>query len=660
MGETEKTSWSDTASTSVNEPVAAPPAAIREALQALGIRRLLLGIQDPAFPCRLEEDIGRGSPYGAGARDFLAFVRSLGFNGVQFGPQGMTSPSNPSPYDGTLFSRNRLSLAPLPLTSTAWGELLRRETLEELVAGRPMAGKLRTVHEYACYARSRILEEVWHRFQANLAAGELADLARDFAHFRKKNGGWLMRDGLYQALRRHHGGRNWQSWSGSPDATLDRRLWQAAQGEEGRRTAARRRALFSQYREPIAAYAFAQFLLDRQHRELRRYCHHLGLELFGDLQIGFSGRDAWFAQSFLLSGYVMGAPPSRTNPEGQPWNYPVLDPGRYFADPSGRPGSALRFLQQRLEKLLRDFDGLRIDHPHGLVCPWVYRAGQKDPLAAVKVGARLFASPDLPDHPELAAFAIARPDQINYDHPRYADDWVRELEPAQVESYGLLLDVIMQAARGKGHASHAIACEILSTQPMPIRLVMERHGLGRFRVTQKADLDNPADVYRGENASPEDWIMLGNHDTPPIWLLADRWCTSDGARKQAEYLAWRLLPEGEEGENWQAKLLTDAGELVQAKAADLFAGPASNVMIFFTDLLGVRDIYNRPGTVSEDNWSLRIPSDFARDYRQRLASNQAINIPKVLAMAIRARGRSFSQDHDRLLAELDLLPENQP
>jgi hypothetical protein len=40
--------------------------------------------------------------------------------------------------------------------------------------------------------------------------------------------------------------------------------------------------------------------------------------------------------------------------------------------------------------------------------------------------------------------------------------------------------------------------------------------------------------------------MLGNHDTPPIWLLADQWCASGAARQQAAYLAWRLLPEGKE------------------------------------------------------------------------------------------------------------------
>lgn len=654
MRESEDAHRSETQGSHDNKPVDAQPAAIQEALQLLGIRHLLLGIQDPAFPCRPEEDIGRGSPYSAGSREFLAFVRNLGFNGIQLGPQGMTSPSNPSPYDGTLFSRNRLSLAPLPLTTAAWGELLSQETLEELVAGRPARGKLHTVHEYACYARSRILEEVWRRFQAKLATGGLTDLAREFGLFRRKNGGWLMRDGLYEALRSHYDGRNWRDWEGNCEARFDQQLWQPAK-REGRSAALRRQALFSKYREAIAAYAFAQFLLDRQHQELRRYTHQLGLYLFGDLQIGFSGRDAWFAQSFLLPGYVMGAPPSRTNPEGQPWNYPVLDPGRYFADTTGRPGSALRFLQQRLKKMLRDFDGLRIDHPHGLVCPWVYRAGQDNPLVAVQAGARLFASPDLADHPELAAFAIPRTDQINHDRPRYADDWVRNLEPAQVERYGLLLDLIMTAAGSNGQGSHTIACEILSTQPYPIRRVMERHRLGRFRVTQKADLDNPADVYRSENASPEDWIMLGNHDTLPIWFLADQWCASGTARRHAEYLTWRLLPEGEEDETWSEKLATDAGELVQAKVADLFAGPASNVMIFFTDLMGIKDLYNRPGTVNDDNWSLRITSNFTRDYQERLASNRAINIPKALARAIRARGRTFTEKHGRLLADLETL-----
>ncbi|MEJ2622764.1 MAG: hypothetical protein P8163_21750, partial [Candidatus Thiodiazotropha sp.] len=39
---------------------------------------------------------------------------------------------------------------------------------------------------------------------------------------------------------------------------------------------------------------------------------------------------------------------------------------------------------------------------------------------------------------------------------------------------------------------------------------------------------------------PEDWIMVGNHDTPPIWRLARQWLDEGQARRQADYLAWRL------------------------------------------------------------------------------------------------------------------------
>ena len=54
--------------------------------QQLGIRRLVLQIHGASFPSRPDEDTGRGSPYSHGARDFLQFVRKLGFDGIQLGP----------------------------------------------------------------------------------------------------------------------------------------------------------------------------------------------------------------------------------------------------------------------------------------------------------------------------------------------------------------------------------------------------------------------------------------------------------------------------------------------------------------------------------------------------------------------------------------------
>src|SRR5436305_13525745 len=90
-------------------------ALVRRALEALGIRRLLLGVHDAALPGNPADDAGRGAPLSRGGLAFLRFAHELGFDGIQLGPQGKTSEIDASPYDGALFSRSTLSLALGPL-----------------------------------------------------------------------------------------------------------------------------------------------------------------------------------------------------------------------------------------------------------------------------------------------------------------------------------------------------------------------------------------------------------------------------------------------------------------------------------------------------------------------------------------------------------------
>jgi len=629
---------------------------VKEALAVLGIRNFLFGIHDTAFPGLPEEDLGCGTPYSEGAAQFLNFIRNLGFNGVQLGPQGMTTPVNPSPYDGTLFSKNRLLLAPLPLIGSDL-KLLDMENLARLIGQCP-AENSRTQRAFAEKAVQQIAAEACRRSRRNhLEDGpsQSAAIHQAFSGFRQRNAAWLERDALYEVLRQRYREKNWKDWRGTAEAELDRQLFSPPTGTEAA-TQRRISALRQANSEAIDDFCFTQFLLAEQHQRLRNLCLHLGLKLFGDCQIGMSERDAWFAQSFLLAGYFMGAPPSRTNPAGQPWSYPVLDPHCYCQNgPSGgrEPGPAIRFFRHRVDKLLAEFDGLRIDHPHGLICPWVYRAEQEDSLLAVQSGARLFAAPALVDHPQLADYAIARPDQLNQQQARFAEDWVASLEPDQVSRYAVLFEEIMAAARDQGCDANDIAGEILSTQPYPLKRVMEFYGQGRFRVTQKADLENPQDVYRSENARPEDWLMLGNHDTPPIWKLAADWRDSGASRQQATYLAERLkIPEPERAD-WVNQHSSDAGALVQAKFADLFVGPARNVMVYFTDLFGLMEPFNRPGTIDAGNWSLRVPPDFEDLFREKLPQNLILNIPRALAMALRAQGEPIVARHRQLIADLE-------
>jgi 4-alpha-glucanotransferase len=634
---------------------------VAAALAALDVRNLVLGIHDPSFPSEPFEDTGRGSPYTRGATRFLEFIRELGFTGIQLGPQGQTSESNASPYDSTLFSRNVLNVPLAALVSEEGGSLLSAERLASIVDHRPLGTGPGERYRYAFRAQRAALDEAWSRFQRERTQPDarpiIRELALRFEAFTKEHVDWLLRDALFEALCVEHGQRDWRRWAGQGASALDARLFAPLPGEE-EACEARRKEVLARHSEFIERQAFHQFLVHAAHKELRARAAGWGLKLYGDLQIGFSLEDAWSWQGLFLRTDLMGAPPSRTNPEGQPWNYPVLDPSRRFEpreglSPERRPGPVLRFMDARMDKMLGEYDGLRIDHPHGLVCPWVYRSGEADTLRAVQTGARLFDSPDLPDHPELARYAISTPEQLDPSVPRYADGWVRSLTPEQVRQYSVLFDTIVTSSRRHGRELTDLLAEVLSTQPYPLQRVLAQYGLGRFRVTQKANLSDAADVYRSENAAPEDWVMVGTHDTPPLWRVATGWREKGTDRAQADYLAWRLHPEPEGREDFAQRLAAEPGLLVQAKFADLFASRARNVMIFFSDLFGLLDVYNAPGTVNEENWTLRAPADYPLAYREKLSRDAALNLPLALAMALRAQGEPARTRHRELISELE-------
>lgn len=625
-----------------------PDPALAEALRLLGKSDFLLAVHDASFPATEGEDAGRGSPYGAGGMALGRFARSLGFTGLQLGPQGQTTLINPSPYDGTLFSRSVFSLDLQALVDYPERPgLLGEDTWRGMIAGNPRPDGHRVAYAYVFDAYEKGAAEMQQRFDAARQRREpwALRLAVELAAFWEENR-WLRDDALYEALSLEYGRLPWRQWPQAGDGALDRVLT-GPSAEVAVACGQRRRALEQKHGGLLERYTLVQYLLLQQHRAFRGRMQALGLKIYGDVQVGMSQRDAWSRQALLLREYHLGAPPSRTNIEGQPWSYPVLDPAQYL-DANGGPGAALAFVAERLGKMLQEFDGLRLDHPHGLVCPWVYRQDDPDPCHAVQQGARLFSSPDLPDHPALAHHAIVHPEQLNRHRPRYADDWVRDLTPEQEDRYARVMDALMAQVRAHGRRREDILCEVLSTEPLPLRRVRMRHGLGRFRVTQKANLDDPEDVYRGENARPEDWVMVGNHDTPSIWRLARAWQGTEAGDRQADYLARRLRPGGHGA--LASTLAADSRRLAHAKVAELFLSPACHVMLFFADLFGMEETYNVPGTLNADNWTLRVPPDFARDYDHKRRQGRALNLYAALAMALRARPGSARPD---LIARLD-------
>lgn len=561
---------------------------------------MLLAIHDVSFPSDPDEDTGRGSPSRRAAARLFGFVRELGFTGLQLGPQGQTSRDNPSPYDGTIFARHVGNIAPGAFRAGgAFAGLVDDATVDAALlaeAGGPAQ------HQRAYDAHHGLVDAAYARLDAR------PELRAQLAQFRADEAGWLDRDALYSALCRSHGGRGFRDW---PAAQRD--LWlrddDAVYGE--------RAALLAAHADEIDRYAFGQLLVQLEHARVRREAARHQLALYGDLAVGYADADAWAYAGAFLRDLRMGAPPSRTNADGQPWGYPVLDPDQYI-------GRARDLVRARADKAFTEYDSLRIDHPHGLVCPWVYDGNAADPQRAVRDGTRLFESPD-----RLARYAIAREDQLDHRVARYADGWVRSLDADQVARYAQMIDAIADSAQRHGRDPADLSCEVLSTMPHPLGAVLARYGLGRWRVTQKAKLDDPTDVYRAANAAPADWVMLGNHDTAPIFAVIRSW---PGAQRDAwaRHLAHQLRLA-------QPARLADDGFLASAMLAELFASRAENVSIFFADLFGYEERFNVPGLVAPVNWSLRLPADFDALYRARLARGQALDLRLAIELALAAR-----------------------
>jgi 4-alpha-glucanotransferase len=589
---------------------------VRDALARLGIKRFVLGVHASAFPPG-EWDAGYGAPLSQAGERLLVFAARLGFDALQLGPQGAVSTINLSPYDGTVFARNTWSLALPALASDEVAGLLEPSVLERLALDRSASSRVQP--ERAASLIGQVLDACHARFVKVRAAEPSHPLVRGFEQFRREQSEWLEPNALYEALAERVG----DDPNGFEPAL--QALFEPSLAGLQRRAAVR-----STLGPAIERRELAQYLCHAQHAAFRVRARAAGLDVWGDMQVGFSVRDRFLHRDCFASRWLLGAPPSRTNPHGQPWGYPLLDP-----DQLDRPDSPARHLfALRVRKLLQEHDGVRIDHPHGLVCPWVYRASDPDPYHAVRHGARAFESPDSSDE-DLVRWAIARREDLDpAAHSHFADGWVNHLDAAQLERYSRLFDVLVSLRDAQGLARDAIAAEVLSTCPYPLRGVLARHALGRFRVTQKADPNNPADVYRTEHAQPEDWLMLGTHDTPPVLTLAASWRQDGSAHARAAYLAERLIAEPSERAAAAAAFAASERNLLCASLADLFAARAQNVYVFVGDLFGEREPFNRAGIVHPDNWTARLPPDFEQLYAMRMREGRALDIVLALQLAL--------------------------
>lgn len=604
---------------------------IRQALEVLGKKNFALIIHGGSFPSADGENTGFGSMNTKGGKELIDYASGI-FNAIQLGPAGKTKSCDSSPYTGTIFSTNPLFVDLKELTTAAWHNILSRETFNNIVNHNPQKNDNKTAYSYAFKRYSDALNEAYRNFL------DLTDskLHKEFEDYKRINNRWLDRDSIYEALSIEHQNDYWPLWQSEIDKklfapdTIEERL------EHGRRLV----EISKKYAYDIDKYKFIQFVLRKQNTETRDYAKSKGIKMIADRQVAFSDRDSWAYQAYFLPGWMLGCPPDYFSKDGQAWGFPVLDPEKMYKE-DGSLGKAGVLLKNLYKKMFRENPGgVRIDHIVGLIDPWVYKSGCKP---KIEEGAgRLYSSPE---HEFLSKFAIAKMEDLDTTLEADKEKRVKALSDEQISEYGAMIEkIVIAAAEEEGLTKDAIVCEDLGTLTNPVAAVLKKYGLLGMRLTQFVVPEDPKHPYRCRNIDENCWAMVGTHDNQPISMWAKSMIHTHEGYLHAKNLVEDLYAEAQNKDDIITRLTNDAEFLKQTKLVEIFASKAENIQIFFTDFFQIEDVYNRPGTSGDANWSLRLPDNF-----KELAP---IDLPEILKQAIISRGSDFANKNAQLIEEL--------
>ena len=615
---------------------------IKEALKVLGKKHFAFIAHANSFPAESGKNTGFGSSNSNAAKKLMDFLSGV-FTDVQLGPSGKTKSIDASPYTGTIFSNNPLFIDLEQLTTDEWFNILSVETYNKITENNPNKDTNKTAYSYIFNEQEKALKEAFENFKKL----DNAELKLKFEEYKEKNKFWLEKDSLYEALIIENGNDYWPMW----ESETDKCLFNPQNDEEKIQYAKRTKEIKEKYADVIEYYSFCQFVISVQNEKTREYAQSRGLKMIADRQVAFSDRDNWAYQAYFLKGWCLGCPPDYFSEDGQAWGFPVMDPEKLF-NHDGSLGEGGLLMKELYKKMFTENPGgVRIDHMVGLIDPWVYVAGRKP---KIEEGAgRLYSSPE---HPVLSRYAIATMDDLNNEVEADKEERIIKLTPEQVRKYGRLVEkIVIGAAEEVGLDKDSIVCEDLGTLTMPVVSVMKEYDLQGMKLIQFVVPEKPMHPYRCKNINERCWAMVGTHDNEPIAMWANATVHTEAGYLNGKNLAEDLYPDANDAEREQiaVRCSNDAEFLTQNKLIELFACKAENIQIFFTDFLGLYDVYNRPGTSGDSNWSLRIPDNYEEVYCNNLKSGKALNLPLILKLAIYARGNEFANANQEIINKLE-------
>jgi 4-alpha-glucanotransferase len=298
----------------------------------------------------------------------------------------------------------------------------------------------------------------------------------------------------------------------------------------------------------ILQQQYYQWLAESQWQGARRAARDHGVTIFGDLpfMVNADSPDVWARPGEYMFDVSLGVPPDAFSETGQDWDLPT-----YRWDAIAAGGYA--WVQDRARRMAALFDGYRVDHLVGL-----YRT---------------------------------------YGRPVRGEPFFNPAEEADQRRQG---EHILQMLARSGPA---IIAEDLGVVPDFVRDSLARLGVPGTKVLRwERRWNDPGHPFADPRTYPAlSAAMTGTHDTA---TLAGWWESAAGE----ERAAWSAMLAGLRGSTGRIDAAAPwDGAVRDALLAAAYAAGSAELFVPVQDVFGWRDRINTPATVSENNWSWRLP-----------------------------------------------------
>ncbi len=536
--------------------------------------RGVAGVTVPLFSLREKHSWGIGE-----IGDLVPFAKSIseaaGLRLVQLLPLGEIAANERSPYS----AMSAFGIDWIYLSITDIRELPEEHWREALGGDMGVAMVRRakdspTVdYDAVRFAKLRALKWAFARFEHN-ALQSPNERSQSFEAWSADERHWLEDYALFRALKDARKGEPWWKWE---EPLRDRQPWALDRARV-------------EYRNELRFYKYLQWLAHMQWDRARVQLHDLGLEVMGDLpyMVGRDSADVWGNQREFRHDRNVGVPGDQFDPDGQDWGLP---PYKWDA----MRANDFAWLRRRARYAGSLYDRFRIDHLVGF-----YRM-------------------------------YTRPEQTRDKRGKLVAGTFDPAEERAQLTHGERTVGAMQSAARERNAT--LIAEDLGVVPPWVRESLARLSVPGYKVliwekTDAGEFKNPAEFAEKSVSA------LGTHDTDTcaVW-----WETRD-AKERAAFARIAIVQKKYTTPAARAALASEhySSTVHRALLDAILTAGSELCLLLIQDVIGARTRINTPGTVSDANWTWRLPGTM-QDLRSTAQTAAALSRVRE---AVRDSGRT--------------------